>query len=81
MPHQARRLQGAILEMAQWEELERAFNSIAELMLTALGQGQQEFETFLQRLDERLVHIQQHFQAQQDVAGMTSAMASDVLDR
>jgi len=77
---EARRLQARVLEMRQWQDLDQALDTVAGLVIAAVGRSQQEFETFLQRLDERLLHIQGYFQAQQD-SQQDRRSASDELGR
>lgn len=64
--HEARQLQARVWESRRWHDLDQALEAVAGLVATAVGNSQREFELFLQRLDERLVHIQAYFQAQQD---------------
>ena len=77
---EARQLQVQVLEMRNWQDLDQALDTVAGLMIAAVGRSQQEFERFLQRLDERLVHIQGYFQAQRD-SQQDRRSASDSLER
>lgn len=77
---EARHLQARVLEMRNWQDLDQALDTVAGLMIAAVGRSQQEFERFLQRLDERLVHIQGYFQAQRD-SQQDRRSASDSLER
>ncbi len=77
---EARRLQARVLEVRQWQDLDQALDTVAGLVIAAVGRSQQEFEEFLQRLDERLLHIQGYFQAQQD-SQQDRRSASDELGR
>ncbi|MGM0767842.1 MAG: diguanylate cyclase [Pseudomonadota bacterium] len=77
---QARRLQQSLLENDDWNELREGLNSVAELVIAAVTRSQREFEAFLQRLDERLHSLRQHFQDQSSAqAGRLDA--SGELDR
>ncbi len=45
----------------EWEDLRASLNEVAELMIVVVQRGQQEFEGFLKRLDDRLLALQSHF--------------------
>lgn len=52
-------LRARLTSKLNWYELVPLFEDVAELVIDALGIGQQEFEQFLQSLDQRLETIQQ----------------------
>ncbi|WP_227173602.1 GGDEF domain-containing protein [Marinobacter sp. CA1] len=63
-----------------WAELRASLNEVADLLIAAVRRGQQEFEAFLKRLDERLLALQDHFLDQSDMlAGAQTA--SQAFDR
>jgi diguanylate cyclase len=43
-----------------WDDLREALQETSELVIAAVSLGQQEFESFLKRLDERLLALQTH---------------------
>ena len=52
-------LRSRLKSKLNWYELVPLFEDVAELVIDALGMGQEEFEQFLQSLDKRLETIQQ----------------------
>ena len=76
----ARELQRSLLSSNDWNELREGLNHVAELVITAVNGSRKEFEAFLQRLDERLVLLQEHF-AEQSSAQSDRLSASETLDR
>lgn len=52
-------LRSRLTAKLNWYELVPLFEDVAELVIDALGMGQEEFEQFLQSLDKRLETIQQ----------------------
>ena len=52
-------LRSRLTSKLNWYELVPLFEDVAELVIDALGMGQEEFEQFLQSLDQRLETIQQ----------------------
>ncbi|WP_097462041.1 GGDEF domain-containing protein [Mangrovitalea sediminis] len=76
---EARRLQSSLSESHNWADIQQALDTIAGLIIAAVSYEQREFETFLQRLDERLSTIQSHIQAQRD-SQEDSRSASAALD-
>ena len=53
-----------LAESDDWEELREALDETSELIIAAVSRGQLEFESFLKRLDERLLALQTHLQDQ-----------------
>ncbi|MBS3803851.1 MAG: GGDEF domain-containing protein [Oleiphilaceae bacterium] len=49
-----------------WDDLREALQETSELVIAAVSWGQQEFESFLKRLDERLLALQSHLLAQDE---------------
>ena len=76
----ARDLQKSLLSSDNWGELREGLNHVAELVIAAVTYGQREFEAFLQRLDQRLDTLRQHF-SEQSQAQSGRREASDALDR
>lgn len=76
----ARELQRSLLSSNDWNELREGLNSVAELVITAVNRSRGEFEAFLQRLDERLALLHEHF-AEQSTAQMDRLSASETLDQ
>lgn len=76
----ARRLQEALLNSNDWDELREGLSGVAELVIAAVTRSQREFEAFLRRLDERLESLQQCF-AEQAAAQTGRLNASEELDR
>lgn len=57
-----------------WQELRASLQEVAELVTLAVRRGQQEFEGFLKRLDDRLLALQDHFVEQSEaLSGAQSA--------
>lgn len=76
---EARRLQSSLSDSHSWVDIQQALDAIAGLIIAAVSYEQREFETFLQRLDERLSTIQAHIQAQRN-SQEDSRSASATLD-
>ncbi|MCP5162293.1 MAG: GGDEF domain-containing protein [Hahellaceae bacterium] len=55
---EAERLQENISRGLNWYELGPTLDDVANLVISAVGRGQHEFEAFLQGLDERLAKLQ-----------------------
>ncbi|MDX1633192.1 MAG: diguanylate cyclase [Marinobacter sp.] len=53
-------IRSRLAESDDWQELRDALNETAELIIAAVSRGQLEFESFLKRLDERLLALQTH---------------------
>lgn len=60
-------LRDHLAQSNDWPELRASLNDVADLLIAAVRRGQQEFEAFLKRLDERLLALQDHFTDQSDV--------------
>ncbi|MDX1456459.1 MAG: diguanylate cyclase [Marinobacter sp.] len=60
-----------------WEDLRASLNEVAELMVVVVQRGQQEFESFLKRLDDRLLALQEHFSDQTDTLSDVRSAAAD----
>ncbi|MDX1755171.1 MAG: diguanylate cyclase [Marinobacter sp.] len=62
-----------------WDDLRASLSDVAELMIAVVQRGQQEFEAFLKRLDDRLLALQEHFSDQSDTLATvrTAAAAFD----
>ncbi|SFM01512.1 GGDEF domain-containing protein [Marinobacter zhejiangensis] len=60
-------LRNHLAESNDWQELRESLNEVADLLILAIKRGQQEFEAFLKRLDERLLALQDHFVDQTDI--------------
>lgn len=76
----ARHLQANLRNNSDWDQLREGLSGVAELVIAAVTRSQREFETFLQRLDERLAALQQHF-AEQASAQQGRLSAADALDK
>ncbi len=61
----------------EWEDLRASLNEVAELMIVVVQRGQQEFEGFLKRLDERLLALQTHFCDQSATLADSCSAAAD----
>lgn len=53
-----------LAESDDWDELQDALGETSDLIIAAVCRGQLEFESFLKRLDERLLALQTHLQDQ-----------------
>lgn len=76
----ARELQRSLLSSNDWNELREGLNHVADLVITAVNGSRKEFEAFLQRLDQRLALLQEHF-SEQSSAQSDRLSASETLDR
>lgn len=76
----ARHLQASLGNNSDWDQLREGLRGVAELVVAAVTRTQREFEAFLQRLDERLAALQQHF-AEQACAQQGRLSAADALDK
>jgi diguanylate cyclase len=76
----ARNLQRSLLSSDNWDELREGLNQVADLIVIAVNRSQKEFEDFLQRLNERLQLLQDHFSVQSSVHSGRQA-AVEALDR
>lgn len=76
----ARSLQQSLLASNDWDELREGLNHVADLVIAAVTRSKREFEAFLQRLDERLELLREHFSAQSS-AQSGRLDASENLDR
>lgn len=76
----ARLLQDRLAKDDDWDSLRRVLDETAQLVIETVTFGQREFETFLQRLDERLLSLQQDFGFQQE-AQEDRRSASAVLEQ
>lgn len=76
----ARLLQDRLANDDDWDSLRRVLDETAQLVIETVTFGQREFETFLQRLDERLLSLQQDFGFQQE-AQEDRRSASAVLEQ
>lgn len=73
----ARFLREQLARDDDWEVLRGALNEAADLVIAAVSRGQKAFETFLQRLDERLALLRGHCSEQAAaLEGRQSASAS-----
>lgn len=75
----AEQVRARLAESQQWTELRDALNETTELIIAAVSHNQLEFEAFLQRLDERLEAVQNHFSAQSE-ASESRRSASQALE-
>jgi len=57
----AQKLQEQALTSVGWEQMRDLLDEVAQLVVSAVGRGQREFEGFLASLDERLLRIQSQF--------------------
>ncbi len=57
-------IRSRLAESNDWDELQDALNETSELIIAAVSRGQVEFESFLKRLDERLLALQSHLKDQ-----------------
>nr|WP_166269645.1 GGDEF domain-containing protein [Marinobacter caseinilyticus] len=76
----AEEIRRRLAQSGNWDELRYSMSELADLMVAAVSYGQQEFESFLTRLDERLAALHSHFSAQADVSA-NRRTASDLLER
>ncbi|OZG74628.1 GGDEF domain-containing protein [Hahella sp. CCB-MM4] len=65
MQADSQKVQQKIAGSLNWYELVPTLDDIANLVIAAFGRGQQEFESFLKSLDDRLVSIQSFFESSQ----------------
>lgn len=79
---EARELQQTLLSSNDWEVLREGLNRVADLVIAAITRSQREFEAFLQRLDERLQalreHFAQHSSAQVDRQDATATLNEEI---
>ncbi|WP_404367644.1 diguanylate cyclase [Marinobacter sp.] len=72
-------IRSQLAERHEWNDLREALNETSELVLAAVSRGQQEFESFLKRLDDRLLALQTHF-VEQSEASESRQSASEALE-